>query len=115
MNNLVSKLVVQEECTWGSQCFSLTQRGHCRLVSLFRREMKASTRTWEAISKSPAGIFRVITGRICPFSRMALSVPIPSIWECGIPKGGNKTTVEDGDIRKNLICLFVRIDPNNKE
>ena len=76
------QVVVQEKCTWGSQCFSSTQRSHCQLVSVLGRETKVSVRTLVAISKSPAGIFHVITGRICPFSRTAFSVPISSIWEC---------------------------------
>lgn len=91
------QVVVQEKCTWGSQCFSSTQRTHCQLVTVLGRETKVSVRTMVAIPKSPAGIFPVITGKINPSSRTVLSVPISSIWECGIPKGGNKTTVEDGE------------------
>lgn len=67
------------------------------LVAISKSPAAVITSRIGPMSKSSAGIFPEITGRIGPSSRVALSVPVSSIWEWRIPQGGNKTTVEDGE------------------
>ena len=66
----------------------LFSSSHCGLVSVLRREIKASARTRVAISNSQAGISSAMTGRMGPLLRTALSVSISSVWKRTFLRGG---------------------------